>query len=195
MFDLKEFAQEGGRTGGTENYSEALADKLAELMMADQTTEEETAFPHPRCFEEVYPAEDMTASNTASAAASDSFRCGSAEARGVTFGPTQEDSVGWIGVRVGPLVATAAGMPSLAPQPKSSASFGRSPSQTRSRELKHPSLLVLEHTAVPPCLRICFVRAPLSTVVHSSTLNDALAAAHGTKDGPRTREQLLQGAI
>ena len=70
-----------------------------------------------------------------------------AEARGV---PSDEDSVGWIGVRVGPLGAAAAGMPSLAPQPKSSTSFGLSPSsQRRRRASKHPALLVLEHTAVP----------------------------------------------
>ena len=86
-----------------------------------------------------------------------------AEARGVTFGLTAEDSVGWIGVRVGPLVAAAAGMPSLAPQPRSSTSFGLSPSsQRRRRALKHPSLLVLEHTAVPLALGFVLARHHLA---------------------------------
>ena len=85
--------------GGTENYSEELADKLAQLMTADWIAEDEAALPHPRYVEEAYLAEDVTASDTASAATTSgtaSARASEpalAEARGVACA---EDSVdGW----------------------------------------------------------------------------------------------------
>ena len=88
---------EAGR--GTENYPEELADKLAQLMTADWTAEDEAALPHPRYVEEAYPAEDVAASDTASAATTSgtaSVRASEPaldEARVVAFA---EDSVdGW----------------------------------------------------------------------------------------------------
>ena len=87
------------QTGGAERYSEELADKLAQLMTADWTAEGEAALPHPRYVEEAYPAEDVAASDTASAATTSgtaSARASEpapAEARGIGF---EEDSVdGW----------------------------------------------------------------------------------------------------
>ena len=43
--------------------------------MADPSAEDEAAFSHPRCFEEVYPAEDVIASGTAFAAAASGSAC------------------------------------------------------------------------------------------------------------------------
>ena len=43
--------------------------------MADPSAEDEAAFSHPRCFEEVCPAEDVIASGTAFAAAASGSAC------------------------------------------------------------------------------------------------------------------------
>ena len=53
------------RTGRTENYSEKLADKFTELMMADASAEDEAAFPHLRTASATGPA--VSASGSASA--------------------------------------------------------------------------------------------------------------------------------
>ena len=112
------------RASGTESYSEELAAKLAELMMADPSVEDEAAFP--RYFEEAYRAEDVTTSCTAPAAAASGSA--SAEVRGLTGSVDRSVRLLWPRRRRRAVINAA-----LALQSRTPTSFGLSTTPRRSR--------------------------------------------------------------